>query len=121
MYRSFTDRIFAGVCGGLAGSLPVNAWWLRLAFVVLSLLSGGLFAILYVLLWWILPQESLVTPVKASFLQRIFAILLMLLTIMAWVGASSGWWQAENGQSWLWPAVLVVMAVVLVWRQLGRA
>ena len=58
MYRSFSDRVLGGVCGGLAAALHVNAWLIRLIFVVLTLVSLGAFAALYLLLWWIVPAES---------------------------------------------------------------
>jgi phage shock protein PspC (stress-responsive transcriptional regulator) len=41
MYRSFTDRVFGGVCGGLAAILPINAWVFRAAFIVLSIMTVG--------------------------------------------------------------------------------
>jgi phage shock protein PspC (stress-responsive transcriptional regulator) len=39
LYRSKTDRMIAGVCGGLAWRFGVNATWLRLAFVLFTLLG----------------------------------------------------------------------------------
>src|ERR1041384_5468885 len=60
MYRSFTDRVLGGVCGGLAAVFPINAWVFRAAFMVLSIVTSGAFAALYILLWWFVPQESLV-------------------------------------------------------------
>src|SRR4026207_1219314 len=60
MYRSFTDRVFGGVCGGLGALLPVNPWVFRVIFVILAVMTLGAFAALYVLLWWLIPQESLV-------------------------------------------------------------
>ena len=57
LYRSKTDRMIAGVCGGLAKRFSTNATWLRLAFVLLTLLGGAGF-LLYLFLWVIMPEES---------------------------------------------------------------
>jgi len=55
--RSRHNRIFAGVCGGLADFFGISAFWFRLAFLI-ALLPGGVpgFA-LYLLLWIIIPNE----------------------------------------------------------------
>jgi phage shock protein PspC (stress-responsive transcriptional regulator) len=54
--RSASDRWLGGVCGGLAQSLGVAAWVLRLGFVLL-LLCAGTGVLLYLLLWIFLPLE----------------------------------------------------------------
>lgn len=38
--RSRSNRIFAGVCGGLADFFGIRAFWFRLAFLI-SLIPGG--------------------------------------------------------------------------------
>ncbi len=56
LQRSFDDRVFAGVCGGLAAYLEVDVVWVRLGFVVATLLMGiGL--VLYAVLWVTIPEE----------------------------------------------------------------
>ncbi len=59
LYRSKSDRMIAGVCGGLAKRFNVKATWLRLAFVLFILLGGAGF-LLYLFLWIIMPEEGLV-------------------------------------------------------------
>jgi phage shock protein C len=55
-YRSDTDKIIAGVCGGLAKTLHVSPLLLRIAFVIAAMVNGiGLVA--YVLLWLFMPPE----------------------------------------------------------------
>ncbi len=55
--RSRSNRIFAGVCGGLGNFFGISAFWFRLAFLI-ALLPGGVpgFA-LYLVLWLIIPNE----------------------------------------------------------------
>jgi len=54
--RSRTDRLFGGVCGGIARSSGMEAWVWRLLFAALFICAGaGL--LLYVLLWIFVPSE----------------------------------------------------------------
>lgn len=61
LMRSETDRMIAGVCGGLAAYLGVDPVLVRLAFVILLLASGVGLAI-YVILWIVMPTPSRVNP-----------------------------------------------------------
>jgi phage shock protein C len=55
--RSRRNRVFAGVCGGLAGFFGISAFWFRLAFLI-ALIPGGVPGILlYLLLWLVIPKE----------------------------------------------------------------
>jgi phage shock protein PspC (stress-responsive transcriptional regulator) len=56
--RSRSDRVVAGVCGGLAEFFGVSAFWFRLAFLI-ALIPGGIPGLLpYLLLWLIIPKEK---------------------------------------------------------------
>lgn len=55
--RSETDRMIAGVCGGLAVYLGVDAVFVRLAFLLLAF-AGGIGLPLYLVLAIVLPSES---------------------------------------------------------------
>jgi len=55
--RSRHDRIFAGVCGGLADFFGISAFWFRVAFLI-ALIPGGVPGfLLYLVLWIIIPNE----------------------------------------------------------------
>lgn len=55
--RSRSNRIFAGVCGGLADFFGISAFWFRLAFLI-ALIPGGVPGfLLYLILWIIIPNE----------------------------------------------------------------
>jgi phage shock protein C len=55
--RSRRNRIFAGVCGGLAEFFGISSFWFRLAFLI-ALLPGGVPGFLiYALMWIIIPSE----------------------------------------------------------------
>jgi phage shock protein C len=56
LYRSKTDRVLAGVCGGLAQYFNVDATLIRVLFVLLAVL-GGSGLVLYVAMWIIVPNQ----------------------------------------------------------------
>ncbi len=55
LVRSSTDRMVSGVCGGLAAYLGLEAIWVRLFFVLISL-ANGVGLLVYVILWIIMPE-----------------------------------------------------------------
>ncbi|RMD50165.1 MAG: PspC domain-containing protein [Ignavibacteria bacterium] len=59
VYRSREDQKIAGVVGGLAEYLNVDANLLRLAVVLLCFLTGIIpVVITYLLAWLIIPEEG---------------------------------------------------------------
>ncbi len=57
LYRSKTDRMIGGVCGGLGDYLGIDPVIFRFLFVVL--LFGAEFGfLLYLLMWIIVPEEG---------------------------------------------------------------
>jgi phage shock protein C len=55
--RSRSNRIVAGVCGGLQDFFGLDAFWFRLGFV-LAMIPGGIPGIaVYLILWLIMPGE----------------------------------------------------------------
>jgi phage shock protein C len=60
LYRSETDKMFAGVCGGIAEYFDIDAAVVRLGFAVFSLLGGsGIMAYLAAAI--IIPKRGDVT------------------------------------------------------------
>lgn len=58
LYRSRTDRMLAGVCGGLGQYYGIDSTWVRLIFI-LFLLAGGSALLAYVILWIVVPLAPL--------------------------------------------------------------
>ena len=57
--RSSSDRLVAGVLGGIAQHFGWSASRTRLAYVLLSVLSAGFPGILvYAVLWFLMPSGS---------------------------------------------------------------
>jgi phage shock protein C len=58
LYRSRRDRIFGGVCGGIAKAVGWSAFRVRLLYVIISILSAAFPGILvYLILWLAIPEE----------------------------------------------------------------
>lgn len=58
LYRSRTDSMIGGVCGGLAEYFDIDTAIVRLAAVLL-VFAGGAAIIAYIIAWIIIPQKSL--------------------------------------------------------------
>ncbi len=56
--RSGTDRVLAGVCGGLAASTGADAALLRVLLVALTLVTGGAAAVVYLAAWVLAPEDE---------------------------------------------------------------
>jgi len=55
--RSRSNRMLAGVCGGLAEFFGISAFWFRLAMFI-AFIPGGVPGILvYLILWIMIPSE----------------------------------------------------------------
>ncbi|MBT3336686.1 MAG: PspC domain-containing protein [Anaerolineae bacterium] len=56
--RSRSNRVIAGICGGLAEFYDINVFWFRLAFV-LAMVPGGIPGIgAYLIFWFIVPDAN---------------------------------------------------------------
>jgi phage shock protein C len=58
LYRSRSERVFKGVCGGLAEYFSLDPILVRVLFVA-SAFAGGVGLVVYVLLWLFVPEEPL--------------------------------------------------------------
>lgn len=56
--RSRSDRMVAGVCGGLAKLLGVDAAVIRILLVAATVLGVGTGAVLYLIGWILIPEED---------------------------------------------------------------
>ena len=114
--RSRSDRMIAGVCGGLGRYLGVDPVLLRVAFVVLTI-AGGSGILIYILAAILIPEEKPgedLGPVhpKQGATGRILAgtALIALGTILL-IDRFVGWFDKVIG-----PLTLVGLgAAVLIW------
>lgn len=55
--RSQSNRMLAGVCGGLAEFFGISAFWFRLGTLIAFIPGGVPGILLYLLLWVMIPSE----------------------------------------------------------------
>lgn len=56
--RSSTDKMIAGVCGGWARLLGVDAPILRILLVAATVLGAGTPILLYAICWLLMPEDT---------------------------------------------------------------
>jgi signal transduction histidine kinase len=119
--RSRTDRVLAGVCGGVARALGVDPLVMRVAVVALTV-AGGTGALLYVLAWLFLPEEGsdrslAVAAVRdpGRDLAEVLAIGSIALGAILLVRATGVWFS----DAFVWPLLLAGVGLAVIWRQAG--
>ncbi len=116
MRRSFSDRVFGGVCGGIAAGLRAPAWLLRFVFALLTLVSLGVFGILYVVLWWLMPLESPLERRRG--LPTVLVLLLIAASAAAWYARDNGLLVTPDGVPFFWQGAAAVLAILFFLRQI---
>jgi phage shock protein PspC (stress-responsive transcriptional regulator) len=113
LYRSRSDRVISGVCGGLARYLNVDPVIVRVAAVAL-VFAGGVGLLLYAAAFLLVPNEGEGGgPGDAP--RRAFVIAGVIVLCIA-IGALPfrwGWW--DDGWSLL-PLGFIALAGLVVWR-----
>jgi phage shock protein PspC (stress-responsive transcriptional regulator) len=56
LYRSRTDSVIGGVAGGVAEYLDMDPAIVRIVWAVLAIVTGGIFLVLYVVMWIAVPE-----------------------------------------------------------------
>ncbi|GIH12152.1 PspC domain-containing protein [Rugosimonospora africana] len=62
LFRSRTDRMVGGVCGGAAQYLGVDPVAVRVAYALVALITGGLALLAYPIMWFLMPEEPAAQP-----------------------------------------------------------
>ena len=57
LYRSKTNKIIAGVCGGIGEYFKVDPTLVRLLWLLISVMSAGSGVVAYIVAWIIIPKE----------------------------------------------------------------
>ena len=55
LYRSETESVLGGVAGGVAEYLDVDPAIVRVVWALLALITGGIFFVLYIVMWIVVP------------------------------------------------------------------
>jgi len=142
LYRSKTDRILGGVCGGIGEYFNTDPTLVRLLWVVFTLVWGaGLLA--YIIAWIIVPEKPVEAPPAAApittapptapptppapppstakislFLGAIIVVLgvisfLFTLEIIPW-NFWWAWWSWRRAVGLFWPLLFILVGVLLI-------
>jgi len=116
--RSRTDRMIAGVAGGLAERLGIDPVVVRLAFVVLAL-AGGVGVVLYFALWALSGRETDAHPASRAGGdgQRTVAAVLILAGSLLLLRAAHLWF----GDGLVWPVALAAIGSAVIWVRFDRS
>jgi len=114
MTRSFTNRLFGGVCGGLSQRTPIGVTLWRALFVILTPLTVGVAGLAYLVLWWLWPLE-IPGERRHGSLGALIGLLLAVGLIAA--GLLRGALNEAIGADALLPMALVVVTFVFFIRQ----
>ncbi len=57
LFRSKSDKMIFGICGGLADYFEVDSTLVRVIALILLFISGGFMAIAYIILAGIIPEN----------------------------------------------------------------
>ncbi|MFC2108841.1 PspC domain-containing protein [Candidatus Bipolaricaulota bacterium] len=145
MYRSTTDSMLGGVCGGLGAYFEFDPNLIRLIFVVVAIVPGiGIPA--YLALWLLVPEES--KTEETSLGERIregadeiaerartlgselqdksgssvpaTSLALGLVLVVVGIGfllRNLGLtWLNWVARIWVWPSLLILVGLVFLWR-----
>ena len=116
LYRSTTDKVFAGICGGLGEYFAVDPIWFRIGFVLLAL-GGGSGLLIYLLMWLIVPPkpEGYTAPAAADDAKGHVSGLAVLGIVLIFVGTVT---LLNTVAPWLgqyfWPVIFVVAGLALI-------
>ena len=118
MRRTPDNRVLGGVAGGVSKATGIDVMWIRIGFVLLTIMSGVM-VLGYALAWLLIPMEGATTNIATRAmgdrrgLRLVMAVCLPLLIVMQIVVSSLH----VGFVGFLgWPTVLAAGLLVLIWR-----
>ncbi len=124
LYKSHTNKIIAGVCGGLAEYFDVDSVIMRVLFVLLAFFGGSGF-ILYIACWIIMPKsapggEGQNGPgvSKATNARKVFGIVLIgggAILLFSNLGFFSFLHMWDISWSFVFPILLILLGMAIIY------
>ena len=62
LYRSETDKMIAGVCGGIADYFTLDPTLVRLGYILFSVFTVFSGVLAYLILWVVVPKKKRLMP-----------------------------------------------------------
>ncbi|HUY99304.1 MAG TPA: PspC domain-containing protein [Thermomicrobiaceae bacterium] len=119
--RSRSDRVVAGVCGGVGRYLGVDPVLIRIAWVALAI-AAGTGVLLYVLAWIVIPEEHEGEEIAAAphsdraTVRMVAGGVLIVIGGLLLVNRVAPW---VNGQL-VWAIALIAVGLLVVSRGVSR-
>jgi signal transduction histidine kinase len=116
--RDPADRLGGGVASGVAAWRGFSVTTVRIAFVLLALVTSGIAVAAYVLAWLLIPAAGADRSIGAKArsdaqgIRLAAALASLVILVLLVVAALSDSWLIN----WVWPQVLSVAGLVLIWR-----
>jgi phage shock protein C len=117
LYLSRTDKVIAGVCGGIGEYFGIDPVFVRVIAVVLAL-AHGLGLVAYFIAWLAMPKQ----PVEAAAAvpqtdhssrnRNLLGMILILVGVYFLLDMHFWWWHLER----FWPLLLVIAGALLMIR-----
>ncbi len=129
LYRSRTERVLGGVCGGIAEYFGVDPTLVRLLALVL-ILAGGAGIIAYIIAWIVIPEEpekekaeekAVITgerkEAEKKDIELVAWILIFVGLIWFCLHLLSWWWPSRFIARLIFPVALIVVGILLLWER----
>ena len=112
------DRLGGGVASGVAAWRGFNVTSVRIAFVLITVITSGIGVALYVAGWLLIPARDADTSIaaKARIDARGIALAIGLGTLLIFVLLIAGVFNDGWFVGWAWPQVFSVAGMTLIWR-----
>jgi signal transduction histidine kinase/phage shock protein PspC (stress-responsive transcriptional regulator) len=116
--RDPVNGVLGGVCAGFAARLGVDPLLLRVAFVILTIGTGGVAVVGYAIAWGVMPaaersEAGARARPRTGSLPIAFGVGFLSLAVLLVFRELGIWWS----DALVWPLVLAAAGAALLWRQ----
>ena len=112
LYRSQTESVLGGVAGGVAEYLDLDPPIVRVVWALLALITGGVFFILYIVMWIVVPLGS--EPPEVAGGQSAAP---GVDHVTGWNGQPRRARRSSGGGSWIFGLVLIGLGLYFLARE----
>lgn len=119
LYRSPTQKVLGGVCGGLAEYFNIDVAIVRVLWILFTL-AGGAGFLAYVLCWIIIPLKGDPATIarphdSAGLIVGIILLIIGVSALFSWIGWSQCQWWVPFGFHWVMlPGFVIVLGFGLL-------
>ncbi|UCC44999.1 MAG: PspC domain-containing protein [Candidatus Zixiibacteriota bacterium] len=124
LYRSQTNKVIAGVCGGLGEYFEIDPVFVRIVLVLLVLApSHGIGILAYIVAWILMPkrdvavEQATAEPPReghySSWNRYLPGLILMVIGIILLIRENWYWFRWEL----FWPLVIIAVGLILIFRR----